>query len=242
MSDEPEGLIEKTYIEQLGAKYPWVKAKGGVNEAYAIKFFPSIYVFDANGTIVSVPDDRMPSETQIEELLKDVTMAPKMPEDSRYDPLRAMWKKSEFVKMRDYFDKMLAQENLDQAMREVFVAQQTALTKKAEAQVARAGRLGAGPDFAAAETQLERIVKDWKGFPAADAARKELDRFAGDAAIKKEIAAGKALEKLVAKYDPGKSSAQAKKLAAELERFAKKNEGTYAAKQAEEQRGRLTKQ
>lgn len=238
MSDEDESLIEKTFVTELGAKYPLVKAKG-VNELYGIQFFPSIYCIDANGVVHSVPDDRMPSEATIEELLKDVSLVPKMPEDSRFDALRAMWKKQDYVKLRDHLDKLLAQENLDAELREIYQKQRDGLQKQADGQVARVEKLAQGPDYFAAEEQLDKIEKLWKGFPAADAAKEATARFAGDAAIKKEIAAGKALQKLLAKYDPSKQS-QAKKLVVELEKFAKKYEGLHAATQAQQHLARLS--
>jgi hypothetical protein len=133
---------------------------------------------------------------------------------------------------------MLAQPNLDAAMREVFDAQKAELTKKADAQVKRAEKLGAGPDYAASSDQLERMMKDWKGFPPEAAAKKELDRFATDSTIKKELSAGKALQKLCAGFDTSKA-AQKRKLAVELDKFRKKYEGTHAAKQAEEMIGQM---
>ena len=238
MSDENESLIEKTFITGLGAKYAFVKAKG-VNEQYGIKFFPSVFCIDANGVVHSVPDDRMPDEGTIEELLKNVSLVPKLPDEARYGPVRSMWEKQDYVKLRDYLDKMLAQENLDADLRAVLTTQSTALQKRADTQKARVERLGQGPDYAAAEDQLEKIEKVWKGFPAADAAKEQLARFAGDATIKKELSAGKALQKVLKSYDPSKSS-QAKKLVVELGKFTKKYEGTYAAKQADEQRQRMT--
>lgn len=240
MSDENESLIEKTFVTELGAKYPFVKAKG-VNEQYGIQFFPSVFCIDANGVVFSVPDDRMPSEAQIEELLQSVSLAPKLPEDSRYDPLRSLWEKHDYDKLRDYLDKLLAQPNLDEEMRGVYDGQRKELQKRADAQVAKVERLGGGPDYFAAEEQLEKLKKTWKGFPAADAAEAQLKRFGSDSAIKKEIAAGKALQKALRSFDPGKSSSQAKKLVAELEKIAKKYEGTHAAKQADEHRQRLSK-
>jgi len=239
VSDEAEGLIEDTFITKLGAKYPFVKAKG-VNEKYGIKFFPSVYCIDADGLVHSVPDDRMPSEQAIEDLLKSVSLAPKLPDDPRYEPLRSMWDKRDYAKVRDYLDKMLAQPNLDAAMREVFDAQKADLTKRVDAQQKRIERAAAGPDYAAGSDQLEKIMKEWKGFPPEAAAKKELDRFAADAAIKKELSAGKALQKLVASFDKEKP-AQVRKLAVELDKFRKKYEGTHAAKQAEEMIGQLRK-
>ena len=236
MSDEPEGLIEDTFITKLGAKYPFVKAKG-CNDKYGVNAFPTVYVIDAEGL---VHGEGVPDEALIEKLLADVSLAPKLPDDVRYEPLRAMWDKHDFAKVRDYLDKQLAQPNLDAAMREVFDAQKAELTKRTDAQQKRIERLGAGPDYAASSDQLERIMKEWKGFPPEAAAKKELDRFAADAAIKKELSAGKALQKLVASYDTSRA-AQVRKLAVELDKFRKKYEGTHAAKQAEAMIGQLRK-
>jgi len=122
--------------------------------------------------------------------------------------------------------------NLDAAMKDVFTAQQELLQKKTDAAIARIGKLGAGPDYAAAEVQLEKIGKQWKGLPPADAAQKELARFGSDPAIKKELAAGRALQKLKAGFDASKGS-QRSKLIDALQQFRKKYDGTYAASQAE---------
>lgn len=235
MSDEAEGLIEDTFITKLGAKFPFIKAKG-VNELFGIKFFPSVYCIDANGVVHSVPDDRMPSESTIEDLLKSVTLAPKLPEDSRYDSLRSMWNKKDYTKVRDYIAKMLAAENLDAEMRTVFEAQQQALDTKVQGQLSRVAKLAAGPDYYAAKEQLEKLSKEWKGFTVAEEADKALDTFKSDADIKKEIAAGKAFAKLLEKYDRSKIS-QAKKLMEELPKFAKKYEYTYAGQQAAKMAG-----
>lgn len=236
MSDEEEKLIEETFITKLGAKYAFVKAKA-CNAKYKVQGFPTVVVIGPDGT-VKYNDNPAPSETLIEELLKNVSLAPKLPDDAKYAPVKSMWEKRDYVKLRDYLDKMLAQPNLDAEMRTVFEAQKAELTRRAEAQTTRIGTLGQGPDYAEASDQIERIEKAWRGFPVADAAKKELARFAADAAIKKELAAGKALQKLVAGFDLSREQ-EVKKLIAELQKFTKKYEGTYAAKQAEEQRQKL---
>ena len=89
------------------------------------------------------------------------------------------------------------------------------------------------------EEQLEKMEKLWKGLPPAAAAKEQLDAFGKDPTIKKELGASRALQKLVGRYDPSKI-AQARKLAEELGKFAKKYEGTHAAKQAEVRRQRLS--
>ena len=234
MSDEEDGLIEKTFIAQLGAKFPFVKAKG-CNEAYGIKGFPTHIVIGPDGLVYG---EGMPSESVIEELLKGATLTPKVPDGAQFEPLRQMWKKQEHGKLRDFLDKQLALPTIEASLREVYQGQRDALTKRDEAQVARSERLGQGPDFTQAEVQLEKIEKVWKGFAAADAARKQLARFATDPKIKKEIGAGKALAKLYGSFDVTKIS-QRKKLVEALAGFVKKYEGTEAASQAQEQLTRM---
>jgi hypothetical protein len=239
VSGEDEDVIQKVFVEQLGAKYPLVRVDAGDVAKYGIKFYPSVYVLDARGNVVGVPDDRMPNDAQIEKLLESVSFAPKMPEDARYEPLRALWQKADHLKVRDYLDKNLAAPNLDAGMKEVFSAQRAELAKREQAALGRVQALGAGPDYAAAEDALERIETQWKGLPPADAAAKERARFGTDAAIKKELAAARALRKLEAQFDPSKQ-AQRRKLLDELDKFRKKHEGTHAAKQAEVKIASLT--
>ena len=94
-----------------------------------------------------------------------------------------------------------------------------------------------GPDYLRARATLDRIKKDWRGFPAAADADAALKRFAKDSAIKKEISASKALAKLEAKYDPSRIS-QRRTLMEGLRKFAKRHEGTYAGEQARKKVGR----
>ena len=232
VSGEEEKPIQDVFVNQLGAKYPIVRVNKQDVAKYGIRAYPSVYVLDPNGVVWSVPDQGMPGDQQLEELLKTVTMAPKMPEDARYDPLRALWKKGEYLKVRDYLDKNLAAPNLDAAMKDVFTAQREQLDKRQEATLARIPTLAQGDDFAAAEDQLESIEKKWKGLPPAEAAAKERARYAADPAIKKELNASRALQKLVDSFDVGKV-AQKKKLIEALGQFRKKYEGTQAAKAAE---------
>lgn len=231
MSDEQEDLIEKTFVQELGAKYPMIKIDGRATREYGIEFYPSVYCIDANGQVHSVPKDRMPDEATIEKLLEGVTLAPKLPEDARYDPLRLMWSKRQYKKIDDYLGKLLQQEGLDLEMREVYATQHKALGELRDKQVGLVARLGSGPDYHAALEHLERIEREWGGMLPADAAQEQIKRFKSDATIKKELAAGKALDKILSSFDPSKVS-QAKKLKEELGKFAKRYEGTYAAEKA----------
>lgn len=229
MSGETEAKINDVFIEKLGAKYPFVQVKAAAKQAYGIRAFPSYRVIAPDGTMHS---EGRPNEAVIEKLLADVTLAPKLPDDSRYKPVRKMWEKKQHQKLRSYLGKMLGQDKLDPEMREVFEAQQAALDKRAQKQLDRVAKLAAGPDYFRSKAKLQQLQKDWSGFEAADAAKESLAAFSKDSKIKKEIAAGKALAKLRSKYDPSKL-AQARKLRVALGKFAKKYAGTHAGSEAQ---------
>jgi thiol-disulfide isomerase/thioredoxin len=244
VSDEQEDTIEKRWVDGFanfvvkgGAKYPIAKIKASDTGKYRITSYPSVYSITPYGIVHSVPDDRMPSEATIEELLEDVSFGPKLPEDSRYDPLRKMWSKRDYRRLDAYLNKMLKADKLDAEMRDVFAGQQQGLQKKAAKQVARVYSVGEGPHYLLARATLEFVQKEWAGFTAAVAATDELKRFAKDSRIKKEIAASEALAKLESKYDPSRIS-QRRKLIDALGKFAEKYRGTYAGEQAKKRLGR----
>lgn len=232
VSDEDEGKIEEVFVDKLGAKYPIVKIDASDVAGYGIKFYPSYYSIAPDGTVHSVPDDRMPGEEQIEELLKSVTLVPPLPDGAAYNTLRKLWEKQDFAKLRDHIDKTLGIEGLEAEVKEVFTAQKAALDKRVESVAARVAKLGQGPDYNTASQALRKIERDWKGFDVAAAAKKELDRFQSDPKIKKEAEASRALEKLLAKHDRS-SQSQVKKLMKAIPAFIKRYEGTHAAQEAQ---------
>jgi hypothetical protein len=238
VSGEAESAIQSAFVDKLGAKYPLVQIKAQDAAVYGIRGYPSVYVIDANGVVHSTPDENMPGDAAIEELLKDVSLPPELPADPAYDPLRALRKKGDPMKLREHVAKALAAPALDAAMRDVLTAEQAHLQQQQERAIARVTQLGAGPDYAASEDQLDALAKKWKGLPPADAAAKEKARLVADPAIKTELAAGRALQKLLASHDVGKV-AQKNKLIDALGAFQKKYEGTHAAGQAAQHASRL---
>lgn len=239
MSDEEEGLIEE-HVQKLGPKFPVIRAPKGMS-TYGGRFYPSTFTIGPDGQILTVPDDHMPGEAFLEEQLAGVSLAPKLPDDPRFDAVRQFWNKRDHKKLAEYLDRMLAQEKLSEDLRTVFVAQREELDRRIERQVARVAKLGEGPDYSAASNALEKLAKDWKGLAPEAAAEKELERFGKDPQIKKELAAGKALEKLLSGFDTTRL-AQARKLLDELPKFVKRYEGTHAAKRATDLRSQLAEQ
>lgn len=207
------------------------KVSAATSRAFGIRFYPSIYCIAADGTVHSVPDDRMPSESVIEELLLDVALVPDMPEGRPFDGLRGLWEDEAYGKLRKTIERELGKNDLDAEVRAAIEEQRKILMTRAARQVARVQRLGQGPDFFAAERALERIEDAWDGFDAGDQATAELKRFGKDPAIKAEIKAGKTLARLIEKF-AGDSLVQQRKLAEALTDFAQRFEGTHAAARA----------
>jgi hypothetical protein len=237
VSDESEELIEDVFVRKVGAKYPFVRAKG-VNQTYEVRYFPSTYVIGPDGKILTVPDDRLPDEEFLEEHLADVSLAPDMPADARYDALRSMWDKQEHKRLADHLAKELAQADLEASVRTVLEAQRAELDARSRSTLERVAQLGRGPDYLRSRVRLERIARAWKGLPPAESAKKELDRFAKDAKIKKEMRALEVLHKLLASLDPSRTS-QRKRLIEELEKFAQRYPNTNAAALANERLEKL---
>jgi len=234
VSGESENTIEDKFVNGLGARYPLAKIKATAKTAYGIRAYPSYRLIAPDGTVHS---HGKPDHATIERLLEDVTLAPKMPDEPRYAPVRQMWEKKQHKKLRDFLSKMVQQPKLDEQMREVYQQQLDELESRATRAAARVGKLADGPDYLRAKTTLETLQKDWRGFDVEKAAAAELKRFSKDATIKKEIAASKSLAKLRKKY-PATTISKVKKLREALRKFADKHEGTYAGEQARKQLGR----
>jgi peroxiredoxin len=237
VSDESEAKIHDQFIKGLGAIYPWIKSNDFAKK-YGCKYLPSAYCVDAYGFVFSLPDWWVPEDTTVEELLQQLPLPPKLPADKQWDAMRFAWQKNEYGKVREQIEKMLTLPALDPAARAHLDAQKVALEQRQEAQIARVAALSTGPDFAAATSELERIEKGWPNASPAAAARKQLEAFAADAKIKEEVAAGKALQRLMAPVDTSRIPAL-RKVIGDLDKFRKKYVGTHAGKLADQQHTRL---
>ncbi|HEU4418028.1 MAG TPA: hypothetical protein VFT55_03765 [Planctomycetota bacterium] len=230
MSDEPIGTIEKDILRAWSVTYPFVKGNDVVKK-YRVRFIPCTYSIDSNGEVASVPDGWLPDELVIDEMLHDIWKPAPLPDLKVYDPIRTLWKKHEFAQLRAGIDKILALPDQPAEVKETLGVLSKALDKKQEEQLARVAELGKGPDFYGCTMQLERIERAWKPLTPAVEARKHLDRFAGDEKIKKEVAVGRLLAKVMTEVDTSKP-AVLRALTEELNQFRKKHDGTFAGQVA----------
>jgi len=243
VSDEPAGTIEKDILRNLSVGYPFVKGNDVVKK-YRVRFLPSTYSIDSNGEVATVPDGWLPDELMLDEMLHDVVKPAPLPDLKVYDPIRTLWAKHEFAQLREGIDKILALPEQTADVKQELDVLSKALDKRQEETLARVAELGKGPDyqgkhdFHGAMIQLERIERAWKPLPPAVEARKHLDRFASDEVIKKEIAVGRLLAKVMTEVDTSKP-AVLRGLLDELNQFRKRHDGTFAAKRALQEYTRL---
>jgi hypothetical protein len=230
VSDEPVFKIEKDILRAWEVNYPFVKGNDVVKK-YRVRFVPCTYSIDSNGEVASVPDGWLPDELVIDEMLHDVVKPAPLPDIKVYDPIRTLWRKHEFAKLREGIDKIVALPEQSAEVKETLGVLSAALDKKQAETLARVEELGRGPDYAGGTIQLERIERAWKPLPPAVEARKHLDRFASDEAIKKEVSVGKLLAKVMTEVDTSKP-AVLRALTEELNQFRKKYADYFAGKQA----------
>jgi hypothetical protein len=158
VSSEPEATIQDQFVTGMRAVYPWVKSNDFA-EKWKIEYLPSCYCIDAFGNLHSLADWWVPDEATIEELLQALPLPPKLPPEKLYDPLRPLWARSDFARLREHLEKLLAMPKLEAAAREVLLGQKQALEERQQRWLERATQLGARPDYASAASELERIEK-----------------------------------------------------------------------------------
>lgn len=229
VSDEAESKLAD-YVQEKEPRYPIIRAPGAM-EKYGGKYYPSFFTISPDGTILSVPEERIPPEKLIEDALRKVVILADLPKDPLYAPLRRAYKKRKFKRVADWFAKTLANQNLDAQARELVEQQRDKFDARRKRALERIGQLREGPDYLAARETLRSLSKDYAGLPVAERAKELLAEFARDPKIKKEIAASMRLEKVFKRHDPNKASHR-KKLLRALQSFRRKYDGTHAAERA----------
>ena len=231
VSDEAESLLED-YVNDKQPAFPIVRARGARND-YGVQGYPNFYTIGADGVILTTPEDRIPDGDTIEEALRSVRTVPDMPKGTRYDRLRRFYEKKDFKKYRDNLAKLVAEENLVAADREVIEQLAAAFDEDMKKQSARVEKYAVDEDAYRGHKRLSGLAKRYAGLPPGDAASAALQKFKTDKHLKAEVSAGKMLDKLIRRYPKSKSSNR-RKLEKALIDFSLKYRSTMAGKRAKQ--------
>jgi hypothetical protein len=238
LTNEGRDLVD-TFVSNTGAKHPIVIEEGDSAEKFEIKGFPSAFLIDPKGKIVST---ERPSEKQIEELLKDARLAPELP--------KALASVEPALKKEKYADaraKLVALKDGGTLTEEADKQAAEDLVKwidfLAQSGLDSAKQLGERGDWLPAMQALEETIKAFKGLPQAVEADTQLKAILADKTKKDEITAAKKLAEarakqrdkdlkpkealplfraIAKKYENTKAGKTAKKMADELEVLAGK--------------------
>ncbi len=224
VSDETEDKLTK-YIASKNVRFPILRAPGA-SDKYGVKAFPTFVTIGPSGKVII--GNRMPGKGALAKTTKSIKYFPDL--SSQYSSVRKDWKKRKFSAVLTTVTTALQGDPSDQD-REVLTAIKKTLDARVQAKQDRITTLSEGPDYYQAMVDFTTIQREYAGLPVAAAATDALAKFADDAAIKKEIKAGKKLAKLRSKYDASKFGDR-KKLIQSLRKFSKKLKGTHAAEAA----------
>lgn len=228
VTDEAKGPTEK-WVKDKGAKYGYAYDKGGKFSRLAqVTGIPHVVLVDATGKVVY----KGGAGGYSEDLLKQATAG------ALKKPLWELPK--EFAKARAAVQKgdlaAAIKESEALAKNEKVAAEaeglKTALLAMLEGRLAGAKASGEAGDWMGAKTAYEQIAKSAKGLPAEKSAIEALAELAKNPEAQKGIKAQKALDELLAMPEKKEKDREAKMSA--LRAFAKKNDGSFAAKRAEE--------
>jgi hypothetical protein len=226
VTNEARGLVDK-FVESTGAKHTIVIEDSDSAAAYRINGFPSTFLIDANGKIAWAGNGAGFDPGLLERLLGEVRLLPELPKS--LDSIRKSMEKKDFAGAKKALDAKVAAEGTPA---EEKAAAENALkwieTTSARLLDSAADARKEGDGWAAAES-LRKVAAQFKGLESGDKAKAALDDLMKDKDLKREVEAGDAW----AKFEERTKSLKPDQAAQGCRQFAKKWEGTRAAKKAE---------
>jgi len=188
VSDEGDSLLEK-YVKDNEIPFPIARHTSAGSE-YGIKGFPSAFIIHPNGKVVwkGHPGDKNAVEKEIEKALKHVRLLPALPAGlvAAAKPMGD----GDWAKALKVLQDAVAGGKLSQADQQVAEETLKGLEADAASCLAEADRLEKDKDFLAAQEQFQEASK-YAGLDASTKATEALARYSSDAAIQKELEAGK---------------------------------------------------
>lgn len=103
LTNEGRGLVDR-FVADTGARHPIVIESGDSLRAYGGTGFPTMVVIGADGRIAA---NGMPNEAMIEDLLKKVRLAPKLP--AKLAPAQQLLDRKKYGEARKLLEKSAAE-------------------------------------------------------------------------------------------------------------------------------------
>jgi hypothetical protein len=224
VTNEGRGLVDK-FVADHSSDHPIVIEEGDSMAAFGGAGFPSSYLIDPDGNIAWVGHPGDLKDSQIEELLPRVRLAPVLPK--KLAPAQKLLEKADYAGAKKALDGQLAGTGLDEAERKAAEEALKWIADRGASMLASAESAAASDPHAAAET-LRRAAKSFDGLPDGEKADAALKALLADKGKKREIDAGDAWEKTRSR---GKAL-KPEQAAAMFRAFAKQYEGTKAGTKA----------
>lgn len=188
ITNEARAAVD-AFVAKHSAKHMVVVESTNSGAAFGTTSVPSPWLIGADGRILL---KGVPSESQIEEALQKVRLAPKLPKS--LEALAAPIKKDKLGDVRAKVGKLLDGTSLADDDRKVAEALRDWIDWQAQSSLDDAKADGEKGDWYEASRTLERVRKTFVGMPAATDAAEQLKALGADKAKKDAVAAGKRLE------------------------------------------------
>jgi thiol-disulfide isomerase/thioredoxin len=188
ITNEARGLVDK-FLEDQKAHHMIVIEASNSGANYGTSSVPSPWLIGADGRILL---KGTPSETQIEEALQKVRLAPTLPKS--LEAFAKDVKKEKYGEVRTKVSKMLEGTSLSEADRKAAEDLVAWVDWQAESALSDAKADGEKGDWYEASLTLERVKKCFVGQPAALDATEQLKAIQADKEKKDAVAAGKRLQ------------------------------------------------
>lgn len=224
VTNEARGLVDK-FVKDTDSDHPIVIEEGDSMGEFGGGGFPSSYLIDPDGNIAWAGHPASLKDSQIEELLPRVRLAPTLPK--KLAPAQKLLEKGDYAGAKKTLDGQIAGTGLDEAERKAAEEAVKWIEDRGASMLASAESAAASDPHAAAET-LRRAAKNFDGLPTGEKAEAALKALLADKEKKREVDAGDAWEKTKAR---GKSL-KPEQAAAMFRAFAKQYEGTKAGSKA----------
>lgn len=228
VTSETKASTDK-WVKEKGAKYAYAYDRSKkFMSLVGVTGIPHALLIDATGRVLYSGGAGGYSEELMKQAMTGAAKTPLWELPKEFAKARAAIVKSDFAAALKECDALASNQKVTAEAE----ALKTTVKAMVEGRLGGAKSAGEAGDWAFAKDAYEKLAKGCVGLPEEKAAKEALTAIAGNAEAQKGLKAQKALEAVMAMPDKKAKDREAK--AAALKAFAKKNDGSFAGKKAEQ--------